>query len=203
MIQKLIVSIALAIAFSPLAAGQHPQSAPPAFLLRIGEANVELSRHGIIAGDCLLVLPDGHFHLERRKQQLPNRRAKLRIFESSLSTSQLQQLREILDGEAIEKLPLYTPPVYPMAVPWSDTFIAEMARQAKVQKVGYVVWRGGTAPGSPNSTPDSVKQEWRDSETALKPLVDWFHGWEATKLPKHGKSTLCRLPGEPEDGDSN
>ena len=195
----------LAISFSLHAADQSPQSDPAAFLLRISEANIELSRNGIVAGDCLLVLPDGHFHLERRRSQLPNRRgrAKLKVFEFVLSAKQLQQLQEILDEGTVQSLPSYTAPVYPMSSPSSDTFIATIARPQKIQKVGFVIWRGGEPGASPNFTPKDIKQAWHDSEISLRPLVDWLHGLEATKLPRHGKSTLCKLPGECDDGDSN
>ena len=60
------------------------------------------------ASDQLRLHPgpaDGRFHLERRKEALPNPTSSLDISESSLDSTQLQRLHNILKGEDINKLP--------------------------------------------------------------------------------------------------
>lgn len=199
-LRTIALSVLLTISFAfPLSsAGQGPPSVRAAFLVRLGEGVMNLSRDGVSEHDCLLVLPDGHFHLERRTQLLPSPRAKLKIFESALPAPQFQRLREILAQESIEKLPADAPPAFPMSVPWSKFFGVEIPRGTGVQKAGYWLWTGGTPETSPNSMPENIKQEWKESEIVLQPLVEWFHELEATKLRRHGKSTLCHMPGEPD-----
>ena len=89
------------------------------FLVNISESQMDLSRNGVTAHGCILVLPDGHFHLERRRQQLPASTATLQIFESSLDQTQLETLLGILNDEGIRNLPPYIEPTIPMAVPFS------------------------------------------------------------------------------------
>src|SRR6266481_6535038 len=48
------------------------------------------------------------------------------------------------------------------------------------------VHRKRVAP-NPNSAPDKIKKTWKDSEVALRPLVEWFHTVEGLKLsPSRG-----------------
>jgi hypothetical protein len=197
---KSLIFLAFVLVLPTIGAGQRAE--PSAFLVTMGDGVTDLARDGVSTHDCILVFPDGRFHLERRRQEYLGSRVKLKIFESSVTAPQLQQLREILASEAILKLPPFVPPRLAMAVPWSEIFIAAIPRDTEIRKVGYVLWRGGTPEGSPNSSPAGVKQGWKDSEVALRPLVDWFHTFESGKLRRHGKSTLCRAPGEPDDVDS-
>jgi hypothetical protein len=169
------------------------------FLVGIGEATTDLSSLGISRHTCILVLPDGRFHLESRIQHLPSSVATANNFDYSLDSLQLQRLREILGDERIRQLPEYASPAMPMAVTWSSGFNARIPRATGVQNVGYWKWRGGTPAASPNSAPESVKKGWQESETALQPLVDWLHGIEALRLPKSdAKATMCDA-----DADSN
>jgi hypothetical protein len=147
-----------------------------------------------------LVLPDGRFHLERRKEIAPNPTSSLDVFESSLDSVQLEKLQDILKGESIKKLPDYTLPAFPMAVPWFATVKAKIARDGQIRTVGYWLWREGAANESPNSTPDNAKKVWRDSETALQPLVEWFHGVEAFKLTPSGTEPSQCSAGGSSDG---
>ena len=79
-----------------------------------------------------------------------------------------------------------------MTVPWFTTVNAKIGQGGQVRKVGYWGWRGGSAEASPNSTPDNIKNIWKDSQTTLKPLVEWFHAVERLKLsPSGANSTLC------------
>jgi len=147
------------------------------------------------ASDQLRLHPgpaDGRFHLERRKEALPNPTSSLDISESSLDSTQLQRLHNILKGEDINKLPEYVLPVFPITAPWFGSFRTKISRGGQVRTVGYWLWQGGMPGASPNSTPDNIKEIWKESEVALRPLVEWFHGIEALKLsPSAAQSTQC------------
>jgi hypothetical protein len=188
----LLSSAALAVAQVTLSAPAGSQPEPTAFLVEVQEGTTDLSRQGASGHICVLVLPDGRFHLESRTQLLPGAEATLNLSDYSLDSSQLQQLRNLLDEEKIRRLPTYVQPAIPMAVPWSHALSARIARSGVVQYVGYWTWRGGTPAASPNSAPASVKKGWQESETALRPLADWLHAIEALKLaPSDMKSTMC------------
>jgi hypothetical protein len=189
--QVLTVSVLLFIACAQSAAAQD-RTNHGALLVRISEVTID-NEHGVTATDCMLVLPDGGFHLERRKQKLPNPTASLKIFESSLDTERFQQLRDILNDDTLQNLPPYALPTFPMNnLPWFSDLEAEIPRGPTVKRVGYWVWRGGASDRSPNSTPDDIKRSWQESETALRPLLDWFHGVEALRLTSSdSKSNMC------------
>jgi hypothetical protein len=177
----------------PVTAQNHLQSDSAAFLVSISEATID-HKNATTSADCILVLPDGRFHLERRKDVPPNPTSSLSIFESALDSTQLEHLHDILNGDGIKKLPDYTLPVFPMTVPWFETFTAKIPRDGQIRTVGYWLWRGGTAEASPNSTPDRIKAGWKDSEVALGPLVAWFHQIESLKLsPSNSESAQCAV----------
>jgi hypothetical protein len=168
----LLSSAALAVAQVTLSASAGSQPEPTAFLVEVQEGTTDLSRQGASGHICVLVLPDGRFHLESRTQRLPGAEATLNLSDYFLAT--------------------YVQPAIPMAVPWSHALSARIARSGVVQYIGYWTWRGGTPAASPNSAPAGVKKGWQESETALRPLVDWLHAIEALKLaPSDMKSTMC------------
>jgi hypothetical protein len=198
--RRLIASTVLALGCALLAAAQNAPPDPVPFLVSIHEQQMDLSPTGVTSSSCIVVQPDGRFHLERRRQQLPKATATLKIFESSLNSAQLQQLRDILNDESITKLPPFVQPAIPMTVPWVQALNAKIGRGREVHSVGYWVWRGGTPEGSPNSTPDNIKKAWQGAAIALRPLVEWFHEAEAMKLdPSNAKSTLCSTSEDPEN----
>jgi hypothetical protein len=142
--------------------------------------------------DCMQVLPDGRFHLERRIQQLPSPSATLRVFDSWLDTAHFRKLQEILKDEKISELPPYVQPEIPMTAPRFRGVKVDIPRGTQVQSVGYWLWKGGTSDSSPNNAPDNIKTAWRDSESAMRPLVDWLHCIEALNLgPSNSASTMC------------
>jgi hypothetical protein len=186
------VSIAALILLSSMLAARSQTGLEAAFLVEIREGTMDLSRQGTSGRGCILVLPDGRFHLEIRSQHPGSAAAILSVFDYSLDSGQLQKLRGLLDNDRIRQLPAYAQPPLPMAVPWSHGFSVKIARSTGVQNVGYWIWRGGTLSGSPNSAPESVKRGWQESEAALQPLTDWFHSIEALKLSPSGTgSTMC------------
>jgi hypothetical protein len=192
----LLSSVMLTVARYTPAASVGSQPEPSALLVELQEGTMDMSRQGGSGHTCVLVLPDGRFHLESRTQRLPGAVATLNVSDYSLDSSQLQQLRTVLDDERMRHLPAYVQPAIPMAVPWSHAFSARIAREKGVQQVGYWTWRGGTPAASPNSAAASVKKGWQESETVLRPLVDWLHGVEALKLsPSETQSTMCSNDG--------
>jgi hypothetical protein len=194
------VLILLALSYSTSGFAQQSTNQPEGgFLIQIRESQMDLSRNGVTFHECILVLPDGRFHFERRLQQLPATTASLNILDSSLDRQQLETLQGILNDENIKTLPRYEEPKIPMAAPWTSGFVTEIPRATQIQSLGYWLWRGGTPEASPNSTAEEVKKGWRESEGALRPLVKWFHGVTSVKLePSSAKSTFCSAgDGEP------
>jgi hypothetical protein len=174
-------------------AGQAtPQDDSGELLVTIFEGQSDLLPKGTSIHDCMLVRSDGHFHLESRVQRLPKPAATLKVVDSLLDTAQLVQLKDILGDQTISKLPAYRQPAIPMSVTWSRGFNAQIVRGSKVQSVGYWSWKGGSPNTSPNSSPENVKAAWRDSERALKPLVEWFHNVEALSAESpNSTATMC------------
>jgi hypothetical protein len=154
----LVSSALLAVIQGTPAIYAQSRPEPTAFVINIAEAATDLSPQGTSRHTCILVLPDGRFHLESRTQRLPSPVATANVFDYSLDTMQLQQLRGILEDERIRQLTAYLSPAMPMAVPWSSGFDARIPRATGVQNVGYWKWRGGAPEASPNSAPESVKK---------------------------------------------
>lgn len=192
-VMDVFTTFTLFLALSALsinAQAQLPLS-PSSFLLRINEATID-NEIGTTSTDCMLVMPEGRFHLERRMQKSPNPIAKLKIFESSLKPEQLQHLQDILNDQGMQNLPPYALPVFPMNIPWFTNVDVRIVRPPRVQEIGYWVWRGGAPDASPNTSPDSIKKGWQESETALRALMEWFHGIEALKFrPSGAQSSMC------------
>jgi hypothetical protein len=92
----LLASILFTITTLRIDAQDGTQASSDSFLVRFDEGEFD-NEHGITTSDCMLVKPDGSFHLERRRQQLPSPSAKLSIFESSLDAAWFKQLRDILE----------------------------------------------------------------------------------------------------------
>jgi hypothetical protein len=85
----LLSSAALAVAQVTLSASAGSQPEPTAFLVEVQEGTTDLSRQGASGHICVLVLPDGRFHLESRTQRLPGAEATLNFSDYSLDSSQL------------------------------------------------------------------------------------------------------------------
>ncbi len=164
------------------------QNAPP---VRIGEARMD-NEHAVTSSDCVLILPDGRFHLERRRVAKPSPTATLKIFESSLDSSELEQLRGIIKDEEVSGLPEYDRQrVYFQNAPWFTSVTVDIGEGEAARRFGYWAW--DTQNAGPD-VPADARAHWRDSEVALRPLVEWFHRMEASKLsPSDAKSTQCSV----------
>jgi hypothetical protein len=174
------VGLVLAAAL-PAAVGAQTTSSPDPkpFVVRISEDRVD-NGHGVTSTACVLVSPDGRFHLERRQQVLPSSTAVLKVFESSLDSSQLQQLRDILRNEPTGSLPEYDKqPIYFQNAPWFSSVTVEISAGEAARRAVYWSWDERSAGPAASA---EVKKHWKDAETALRPLVEWLHGIEALKL---------------------
>jgi hypothetical protein len=189
-----IVAIFLVLSCSVTVVAQRDQPKPGDFVVSIVESQMDLSHNGLTIHDCMLVLPNGRFHLERRWQQLPSSTASLKVFESSLDKIRLDSLQDIISDQGIKNLPPYVEPKIPMGVPWSSGFNAIISRVPQTQHVGFWLWRGGSSEASPNSMPENIKRGWQESESALRPLVEWFHQAKDLRLePSATDSNLCGM----------
>jgi hypothetical protein len=144
--------------------------------------------------NCVVVHPDGQFHLELRRQEFLDGRAALHIYEGTLDAGSVQTLKNLLDADAIKKLATPKLPRFPLSddAPL-EGFSAAISRTDRTQDVGYFVVK---ARGPDN--PDTVVQEWQESQMALQPLVEWFRALKTFKTPaKHrvsnSRSTVCGL----------
>jgi len=81
------------------------------FAVRVVEAEIDLSPHGVTSNDCLLVQTDGSFQLERRFQRLPTPSATRTIYRGLLDDSEMEELSGLLRDESVIGLPKikYTP----------------------------------------------------------------------------------------------
>jgi hypothetical protein len=166
-------------------------------LVRIVETGIDY-HSGITVNSCITIQSDGRFHLERRLQQLPSQQVALHIYEATLDSFQLSRLKSMLDAQAVREASTYKTPEFPLGVPAVTALRLAIARADRVQTIGYFAWNPepGTERFSPESTPENVKEEWRSSRIALKPLVGWIHEVEAMRWPEldTSQSTFCGNP---------
>jgi hypothetical protein len=151
----------------------------PDFLLRASDFMITLQP---TAGpnnmsNCLLLLPTGKFYLSLRRQEIMDGTATVRNFEGSIDLKALQWLRSFLDGQDVRKLPPFEPPHLNRTDTY-NVFEAQVMRGSTLQQVGYYEWSGkGT------DYPNTLTQQWRDSQAKLQPLVEWFRGLKTSKYP--------------------
>ena len=126
--------------------------------------------------NCLIVMPDGHLHLELRRQEFFDGRGLLTTYESELGGKEKGILQDILDDTGVSSLPPFAQPVAPMDVNDWQVFTAEIVRGIQVQKVGYVTWHGE----GPNN-PQGDKIAWKEASVILKVLVVWSHSVKSSK----------------------
>lgn len=192
----LTVSVILALAATlPAAAHAQTNSSPDpnSFVVRVSEAMID-NEHGVTRSDCVLVLPDGRLHLERRRVAAPSSTATLKVYESSLDSSQLEQLRNIVNNEVKSGLPEYDKsPVGFQNAPWFSSVIVDTGDRETARRFGYWAWDKRNA--GPD-VPADVKKQWQESEVGLRPLVEWLHGIEGLKLPPSDAApTQCSADG--------
>ena len=192
-----ITGALIAILLSSGLFGQTLSPPAPKYLIKIADQTMDLSSStGMTASDCVVITPNGRFHMERRFQRLPNPYASLHIYEASLGRARLAELKALIDSQGVKELPAFTPPQIPMSIAVFRTFIIEVSRGSSVQNAGFFTWQPeSNAPPdiSPQSTPNSIKKAWVTSERSLMPLAEWFGTVKTLKFRQvsNSKSTLC------------
>ena len=155
---------------------QTTASQPKSFLLRVFEWQTTMKP---VAGpnnlgNCMIVYPDGHLHLELRRQEFFYGPASLMSYEGNLSTQQLAFLRSILDSDAVKNLPAVHQPSGQMRGDDFGSFSAEIQRPTGVQIVGTARRHG---------TKDD-EEAWHEATVVLQPLVDWTHNVKSLNPPE-------------------
>ena len=161
------------------------------WLLRISETTVD-NKKGVTTGDCAMVLTDGRFRIERRTQKLPSASAAVKVYESSLDSSQFENLSRVLEREALRGAQRYSEPTFSLDLPWFSNLDAKIRIEGKVRRLGY--WELPSGGPAPSGLSDQLRGEWQDTKKALQPLVEWFHGIETLKLPvSDAEPTHCAV----------
>jgi hypothetical protein len=167
-----------------------PAQRPP--LLSITEMSMNLR---ITANACISIQPDGLFHLETRLQQLPNVRAILHIYESTLDSFQMSRLANMLNSQSVREASAYHGPKIPVLVSELSVVMVHIPREDQTQNIGYFAWneRLEKQGESPESSAPLLKEQWRQSRTTLTPLMLWFHEIEGMRWPEvsESQSNLC------------
>lgn len=132
---------------------------------------------------CLFVYSDGKYFLEKRDEATLGR-PKIKLAEGSFTGEELQQLKAILDDEALRKVtspPMPNMPDDAVAVHEIETLRAHIDRVGNVQQFMTVKERLKTTAMTGLDT-------WLDNasqfQKALAPLVKWFK--EVEKKSKSG-----------------
>lgn len=146
-------------------------------LVRMNET--ELSIHPTAGpntiSNCLVVAPDGHAHLELRRQEFFNGHATEVTYSGTLNAKQVDILRTILQDKAIHSLPRFVTPTTPMSVDSFHAVSAKIYSASDVQEIGYFEWQGKAPENA-----ESVGENWSRAAIAMKPLVEWFHSLKST-----------------------
>lgn len=197
---RFVLAAGLALACAPVGLAQRSDPDPAQFIVILNAGRTDVSLTGVNSRDCALVLPDGRFHLERRYQRLPKSSATLRVYESSLSSVQLQRLRAILDDEGIMNLAPFVWPSTPAVGTKFEGFEARIARGSQLQQVGYFVEPEGTPERHLDPETEGVRKRWKEAEVTLGPLLQWFRGLEESESglePSGAAPTRCNPGGPP------
>jgi hypothetical protein len=181
-----VKNAAIAILLIAIGVVQAKESKPDShkFIVRMSEGWTTLhpTAGPINLSNCLVVLPDGHMHLELRRQEFLDGHAILSTYEGVLTGDQMQALQRLLEASSVEKLNHFVLPTTPFAAEEWEEFTAEIPRDSDLQKVGSFAWKG---KGPEN--PEVDKTAWREASIALQPLRDWF------RAAKTYKSSSWRL----------
>jgi hypothetical protein len=170
------VTASLAFLVCLLSKASFAQTSDSSFIIKIYESEVSLKYGGLTANSCAIVFPSGLLHLEVRKQQLPDPRTNISIYDQMLSDQQWGTLNSILKDERISKLPPFEQPVRPFTVSRFRGFNTIIARAKELQNAGFFATKPDEQlPPSSNLAEEEIRGHWRQSETTLKPLLDWFH----------------------------
>jgi len=180
--------------YSLIGVSQQINAPAHQYLARIEWSQIDQSLTGITANECILVFPDGHFHMERRLQQLPTPSATLQVYEADLSDEQLQQLKNSLDNYEIRNLPTFVPPSIPGPVNFRQAFQVRFPRNSHIDNIGYAAWKATSQSDPDAPARDALYTSQQKSVAALQPLYKWFTDLDSQKLtPSNMGSTFCEM----------
>jgi hypothetical protein len=168
-----LLSLVTAIPLAFLVQAQ-PQSP---FVVKLKYARVDLPRS--ISDTCLVVFPDGRFHLEQGSDWPAS---KAQVFEDSLTHDRLNSLTTLLVAEELKSQQTTREEV---AVAQGETVWVLIPRGEAFQRLIFAGVEGSGA------------QHVKKLPTALEPLLNWFHttikGVKQQKLRavKGAKPTNC------------
>jgi hypothetical protein len=170
-----------------LAAGQQLPTNPQT-LIQLAYLKTELPSRR--SSTCIAVLPDGHFHLEKRWRQTVTIGWGLQVFEGTLSDKRLRTLEQILATDDLKQIRTADQLT-------SATYEAEFVQTAVPRPEGLQYFSLVGLESLPEQHP-------RPLPDAVKPLVQWFHITskeienQRALLLKNGKTGNCGLPNAPE-----
>ena len=141
---------------------------------------------------CLVVYGDGKYVLEKREEQTVGK-PKVKTAQGTLAEGDLQQLKTILDDEAMKKLTTPkapTPPSDTQALREVESLDLQIDRAGTPQRFTTIrerVKTGGSdsMTASPSTGMDTYLDNGAPYKKTLSPLLKWFEG-----LEKKSKSDL-------------
>jgi len=131
-----------------------------AVINRLGNQQIERT--------CMIVYSAGRYHLERKRQRFGSRDVKIQIFEDSISDTQLQLLREILDTPTLRNKPYEEPPAR-IPVDGAQVTSLTIPRAGHIQKVN--IWEYLNVPRL--GSIGTLKRA-DNGANLLKPLNKWL-----------------------------
>jgi len=150
----------------------------PNFLIRILEVHMILS--GSATRTCLIVYPNNSFHFEIWQQDRYDQKPKARyLVESTLTTSQSDQLNTIIQDSAIAKLD-------ESGVPQRMVMAKEMRLlTAEISRKNFVIQSLAT-----------FGTEGKDVDPATRPIMSFLHSIDTKNLPpiKGATADICKTP---------
>jgi hypothetical protein len=118
---------------------------------------------------CIIVYPDGRYHLERKTQRIASKEVSIAVFEDAVWAGELQKLTQILDNPELQKK-TYEEPPYGRPMLEAEFTSLTVPRVDHLQKVS--IWRGSEFRrlGSIGGPPPLIDH----GSKLLKPLQQWL-----------------------------
>jgi hypothetical protein len=160
------------------------------FVMRI---SVEHVANGRAFRTCATVYPDLHYHLERSEQN-PAFQVKPKVYESSVTAEQLDELRRLLDAPELKTLE-HTNLPNGVAVREADFTVMSIARPGGIQNLAFSSYFGIQNDRRDTTRNASNSRYSTDEEVrVVKPVQKWLKdAIESRKAPeiKNAVATDC------------
>ena len=154
------------------------------FVMRI---SLEHVANGYVSRTCATVYPDLHYHLERGEQN-PSFQAKPRVYESSVTAEQLDELRRLLDTPELKGLEHSNLP-NGIAVREADFAVMSIARGEGIQNLAFSSYFGIQNDRRDTTQNKANSRYSTDDMTAIKPVRKWLKdAIESRKTPEIKKA---------------